>query len=95
VLRQTSPWTPVKEAGKAAFAPGQPTQQFNAIESACAAAGLWIVPVGEVEGFCKSIGGHGPQWVQQVLETIDLGSASELQEAREFVRKMWKRAAAP
>ena len=92
LLRQTSPWTPVKEGGKAALPPGQPTVQFNAVDTACAAAGLWVVPVGEVEGFCKSIGGHGPQWVQQVLETKNLALDPELQAAREFVSKIWKRA---
>jgi hypothetical protein len=91
LLRQTSPWTAVKSGGKAALPNGQPTQQFNAIESACAASGLWIVPVGEVEGFCKSVGKHGPSWAQEVLETKKLEHDPELQPARDFVSAIWKR----
>ena len=34
----------------------------------CKQIGLWIVPVGELEGFCKSVGNHGPRWVQEVIE---------------------------
>jgi energy-coupling factor transporter ATP-binding protein EcfA2 len=92
ILKQTSPWAPVKEGGKAALPKGQPTQQFNTIDNICSQSGLWIVPVGEMEGFCKSVGGHGPPWVQSVLETKDLGSDPELQQAREFVAKIWNRA---
>ena len=51
--------------------------------------GLWIVPVGELEGFCKSVGGHGPRWVQQVIEERDLANDPELQRAREFVSEIW------
>jgi AAA domain, putative AbiEii toxin, Type IV TA system len=91
ILKQSSPWAPVKEGGKASLPPGQPTQQFNKIDSVCSQSGLWIAPVGEMEGFCKSIGGHGPPWVQSVLETKDLGTDPELQRAREFVAKIWNR----
>ena len=27
-----------------------------------------MVPVGEMEGFCKSVDYHGPAWVQQVIQ---------------------------
>ena len=52
--------------------------------------GLWIVPVGELEGFCKSVGGHGPRWVQQVIEERDLANDPELGRARAFVREVWQ-----
>jgi hypothetical protein len=61
----------------------------------CAAIGLWIVPVGELEGFCKSIGGHGPRWVQEVIETKDLATDSELARARSFVANIWARKPPP
>jgi hypothetical protein len=90
-LKQTSPWVPVKEGGKSALPPGQPTQQYNTIENACSRSGLWIVPVGEMEGFCKSIGGHGPSWVQTVLDNKEVATDPELQQARDFVAKIWNR----
>ena len=49
------------------------------------------MPVGEMEGFCKSIGGHGPRWVQEVLENRDLADDPELETARRFVHEIWER----
>jgi hypothetical protein len=68
IFRKASPWDAVKDAGRAAVPAGQATQQYEALQKECKAFGLWIVPVGELEGFCKSQGGHGPRWVQAVLE---------------------------
>jgi hypothetical protein len=41
--------------------------------------------MGEIEAFDKSIGGHGPKWVNHVLEKNIL-NAIELESARKFVR---------
>ena len=46
--------------------------------------GLFIPPVGEIERFAKTIGGHGPAWVEGVLGR-DLAKDPELQAARDFV----------
>jgi hypothetical protein len=53
------------------------------------------VPVGEIEGFCRSIGSHGPGFVEKVLEERDLETDSELQDARDFIGKIWKKAKPP
>ncbi|MBK9339694.1 MAG: hypothetical protein IPN04_02960 [Rhodoferax sp.] len=46
---------------------------FDDISQKCAEKGLWIVPVGELEGFCRSIAAsHGPDFVEKVLEQRDL-----------------------
>ena len=62
-FRKASPWDAIKQAGTHAIPADQATHQFSKLDSLCRAVGLWIVPVGEVEGFCKTIGGHGPKWV--------------------------------
>ena len=89
ILKKGSPWFTVKAAGEAAIPKGQATQHFHNLKSSCKKMGLWIVPVGELEGFCRSVGGHGPRWVQQVIETSDLSRDSNLQGARDFVREIW------
>ncbi|MCR6639719.1 MAG: hypothetical protein NVV82_12240 [Sporocytophaga sp.] len=43
-----------------------------------------ILEVGELESFVKSVGNHGPKWVNEVLAK-DLTSDPELQQARDFV----------
>ena len=89
IFRKASPWDAVKGAGRAAIPSGQPTEQFMRLEGLCKEAGLWIVPVGETEGFCRSVGGHGARWVAEVLEKRNLVEDPELREAREFVRELW------
>ena len=90
LFRKASPWDAVKGSGEAAVPSGDPTKQFQTLLSLCKEMGLWIVPVGELEGFCKSVGGHGPRWVQQVIEECNLANEPELERARDFVREIWK-----
>ena len=88
-FRRASPWDAIKQAGTHAIPAGQATDQFNRLNSLCKAAGLWVVPVGEVEGFCRTIGGHGPKWVQKVLEDRDVEKDADLQAARDFLSELW------
>lgn len=90
IFPQSTPWGAIKRAGKAALPPGQAAQRFDRIQTLCAQAGLWIVPVGELEGFCKPIGRKGPAWVQQVVADRDLAIDPELEPARQFVKKLWE-----
>ena len=89
VFGKVSPWDAIKNAGEAALPAGQATQQFHDLQALCKQFGLWIVPVGELEGFCKSIGGHGPSWVQQVIEQRKLSNDPEFENARQFMREIW------
>ena len=90
VFQDVSLWNAVKRSGESAIPKGQAAKQFQELQALCKEAGLWIVPVGEVEGFCRSIGNKGPRWVQQVIEDRDLATDSDLEEARRFVRELWK-----
>ena len=92
IFRNASPWSAMKGSGRSALSHGEPIQQFDRLCKKCSDHGLWIVPVGELEGFCRSVGSHGPGFVQKVLEERDLEADNELQEAREFVGKVWARA---
>ena len=89
IFRNSSPWGLVKTGGAAALPGGHATEQFNKLRSLCAEIGLWVVDVGELEGFCKSVGLHGPPWVQQVIEQKNLADDSELEPARKFMREIW------
>lgn len=93
IFKAASPWDGVKRAGRAALPNGQPVQQFDELLKACAAVGLWVIPEGELEGFCRSIGGgHGPGFVEKVLEERNLEADPELADARKFLTEILKRA---
>ena len=90
LFRKASPWDVVKSGGESAIPSGEATQNFQKLQKLCKQIGLWIVPVGELEGFCKSVGNHGPRWVQQVIEERDLETDPALEQARDFMREIWQ-----
>ena len=89
IFKEALPWSAMKGSGRSALSPGEPTRQFDRLWEKCSDHRLWIVPVGELEGFCRSVGAHGPGFVQRILEERDLETDDELREAREFVERIW------
>ena len=67
--------------------PSNPTQSFEKLTMEFEKYKLYIVERGELECFAKSVGNHGPKWVNEVLKK-DLVNDKELSEAREFVKKI-------
>jgi energy-coupling factor transporter ATP-binding protein EcfA2 len=89
VLRKTSAWSIAKEVGKAFIPSGEASKAFDDLQNKTKNLGLNIIEVGELEGFVKSIGNHGPKWVSEVL-TKDLKNDPELQIARDFIIQVIK-----
>jgi hypothetical protein len=94
VLRRSSPWSTAKTVGKSFVPAGQPAQACARLLLACRNAGLHIVEVGELENFSRLDGGHGPKWVNTVLQR-DLAKDPELTTAREFVRQLVSSSSVP
>jgi len=84
ILKRASPWGDAKEQGKAYLRSGAPTQAFERMSTKLREWGVFIVYVGELEGFVRSVDGHGPAWINEVLSEKDLLSP-ELEPARRFV----------
>ena len=87
ILKRTSPWAHAKLAGKAFVPSGEATRACDRLLQALRSAGLYVVEVGELEGYVRSEGGHGPKWVNAVL-TRQLATDHELETARRFVREL-------
>jgi len=87
LLKKTSAWAHAKQVGKNFVPNGDPTQAYHRMIASLNIVGLYVVEVGELESFVKSIGNHGPTWVNDVLQ-MDLVNDPELEVAREFVRKL-------
>lgn len=83
ILRRSSPWATAKSAGKHYVPSGEPTKACDRLLAGLRALGVFVVPEGELEGFVRSVGGHGPTWVNAALEK-DLKSDPELDGARAF-----------
>lgn len=63
-----SKWENIKAAGVAAIPSGNATASYKKLDELLKSVGIFIVPVGELECFIKEVGGHGPEWVNNVLE---------------------------
>jgi hypothetical protein len=81
VLKKVSPWATAKEGGKSFIPSGNSTTAFERIQKIFKEKGLFIVEVGELESFVKSLGNHEPKWLTEVLlknlENPEFDSAKE------------------
>lgn len=64
---------------------GNAQTAFKNICADLAKLGVHVVPVGELEGFDRSSGGHGPRWVNEVMEK-DLSDDTLFGEAHKFIK---------
>lgn len=87
LLKRASPWAQAKLTGKAFVPSGEPSRACERLLSRLRAGGLHVVEVGELEGYVRTEGGHGPKWVNAVL-TRELAIDPELEAARKFVLKL-------
>lgn len=93
VMKQSSPWSIAKTVGKSYIPNGEPTKFYDKMTIKLKEKGLYIVEYGELEGFVRSVGNHGPKWVNEVLRK-DLVNDSELSNARNFVKEFCELASA-
>jgi energy-coupling factor transporter ATP-binding protein EcfA2 len=84
ILKKASAWSEAKSVGRNFIPNGNAIQAFERIQIKLKEKGLLVLEVGELESFVKSIGNHGPKWVNEVLMK-DLKNDPELDIARQFV----------
>ncbi len=80
-------WDQIKKVGKLGFTGNEPAA-YEKVEAACKSAGLFVVPVGEMECFDKTVNKEKKDWVYHVLENYDLATEAKLEEARKFVQEI-------
>lgn len=78
-------WAQIKKIGKAGFVGDEP-EAYDKVEKLCKSKGLFVVPVGEMECFDKTVNREKKDWVYYVLENYDLANEAKLEDARKFVR---------
>jgi len=86
-LKKASAWSEAKKVGKSFIPNGNPSQAFERIQQKFKSLGLFILEVGEAESFVKTVGNHGPKYVNEVLEK-DLKTDPELELLRNFVKEI-------
>lgn len=80
-------WEQIKKIGKAGFTGNEPAA-YEKVEGICKSIGLFVVPVGEMEGFVKTINKEKKEWVYEVVEKYDLATDPKLEDARRFIAEI-------
>lgn len=80
-------WGQIKKIGKAGFT-GEEPAAYEKVEAVCKSNGLFVVPVGEIECFDKTVNKEKKDWVYHILENYDLAVESKLETARKFVQEV-------
>ena len=65
---------------------GEAPAAFQRLDSKFRSVGLFIVPIGEMECFDKTINKDKKDWVYEILERGNLDSEEELEAARKFTK---------
>jgi hypothetical protein len=87
LIRRSSAWSQAKSVGKNFVPTGEAARACERLLAALRAAGLFVVDVGELEGFVRTQEGHGPKWVSGALRR-NLAVDDELEAARRFVLQL-------
>ena len=87
LTKTESGWDKAKRDGKSAVPRGDAAARVERMLPALREIGLFVVEVGELEGFAPTVGGHGPDWVNAVHER-GLHADKSLTEACDFVRSV-------
>ena len=80
-------WTQIKKIGKIGFS-GDAPAAYERVEAVCKSVGLFVVPVGEMECFDKTVNKEKKDWVYNVLENDNLAEEPKLEDARKFVQSV-------
>lgn len=86
LMTPDSPWAPIKKSGVSALPRGDASKAYETISSYLKSIGIYVVPVGELESFIPTVGGHGPKWVNKVLEEYPDLTSDSYREIKDFVR---------
>lgn len=83
-----SPWKNIKRAGVHGIPSGNASLAFGELDRKAKDFGMHIVPVGELEGFVRDVGGHGPDWVNSVLRKYPDFSNPVYGDVKKFLSEM-------
>ena len=85
LFKTETKWGLLKKGGEVIIPAGDAFSSYTMLKRQFEDKRIFLVPVGEIENFVKSVGGHGPEWVNKILEMYTDLDAKELENLRNFV----------
>ena len=89
MLSSNTEWDRLKETGVSGIGAGNPCQSCKAVLSYLATIGIHVVQCGELERLVPTAGGHGPDWLHNVLDKHTEVSDPVYNAAKDFIRS-WR-----
>jgi len=89
LMKASKAWENIKKFGERAIPNGEAQTIYSDLKRELEGLGIFLVPVGEVENFCQSVGNHGPRFVTKLLAEFSLDDSC-LKELRQFVAVVHK-----
>ena len=86
-MKQDKPWNQIKKFGEDGIPKGEAQRDYRKLRNMLEEIGIYLVPVGEIENFCREIGLEGPKFVTKLLSEKSLDD-DELKKLRTFVEKV-------
>ena len=87
-IKKENKWEKIKRNGISNLPSGDATQKFNEMNETLKESGIYMVPVGEIENFIKSVGGHGIEWVNKVLVEYENFDDEVYAGIKDFIMKL-------
>lgn len=88
IIRTVSKWELIKRSGESAIPSGDATKAYKHLKQILDEHKIYLVPVGELEGFIKEVGGHGPTWINDVLEKYPDLNLAVYDQVKDFIRNI-------
>jgi hypothetical protein len=81
-------WKMAQKVGESVLTDPAAKTKFEHLKLTVAGIGLYIVPVGTLESFIPSVGGHGPRWLANVIEAGAHRDSAATFAARDFMTEV-------
>ena len=81
-------WSMIKKSGIRALPNGDPQEAIEALNTALKQVGIHLPLVGELENFIPTVGGHGPSWVEDVINKYPDLNNTVYREIKQFIKTL-------
>lgn len=81
-------WSMVKKSGIRALPNGDSQEAIRDLNTALKQVGIHLPLVGELENFIPTVGGHGPSWVEDVINKYPDLNNTVYEEVKQFIKTL-------
>ena len=78
----------IKKSGIRALPNGDPQEAIGDLNTALKQVDIYLPLVGELENFIPTVGGHGPSWVENVINKYPDLNNVVYEEVKKFVKTL-------